>query len=59
MAIAAVNANNSVLKDYNLHLYVRDGQCKADKVLMGFIDYIRLDTFSNMAGILGKRQSKN
>lgn len=54
MATIAVNRNESVLKDYDLRMHVYDGQCRADKVMKGFIDYIRLTTFPSMAGILGK-----
>ncbi|CAL8112812.1 unnamed protein product [Orchesella dallaii] len=53
MATIAVNHNNSVLKDYELSMHVYDGQCRADKVMKGFIDFIRLPTFPSMAGILG------
>ena len=54
MATEAVNRNNSILKDYHLELYAYDGQCRADMVMKSFIDYIRLPTFPNMVGILGK-----
>ena len=54
MATEAVNRNSSILKDYDLQLYASDGQCRADMVMKTFIDYIRLPTFPNMVGILGK-----
>lgn len=56
MAITAVNQNHTILKDYELRMHVYDGQCRADKVMKGFIDYIRLSNFPSMAGIVGKNQ---
>jgi len=54
MAQDAINKNDSILKDYSLKLHAYDGQCRTDKVMKSFIDYIRLYTFPHMAGILGK-----
>jgi len=54
MATRAVNANDTVLKDYILRVHSFDGQCRADMVMKSFIDYIRLSTFPHMAGILGR-----
>ncbi|OXA51550.1 Gamma-aminobutyric acid type B receptor subunit 1 [Folsomia candida] len=53
MAAQAINRNNSVLSDYDLRMHVYDGQCRTDKVMKSFIDYIRLSSFPHMAGILG------
>jgi hypothetical protein len=54
MAIAAVNADPKVLRDYSLQMHVFDGQCKADTVMRSFIDYIRLPYYNQLAGILGR-----
>jgi hypothetical protein len=54
LATEAINRNESILKDYSLRLHAYDGQCRTDKVMKSFIDYIRLNTFPHMAGILGK-----
>ena len=53
MAIAAINENDDILKDYEIKLKVADGQCKADMVMKSFIDYLRFRHFNRMAGILG------
>ena len=53
MAVSAVNANSSVLRDYELKLLVFDGQCSADIVMKIFIDYLRFRHFNRMVGILG------
>lgn len=57
MAIAAINENDDILKDYEIKLKVADGQCKADMVMKSFIDYLRFRHFNRMAGILGMTRS--
>lgn len=54
MAADAINKNESVLPEYDLKMHAYDGQCRTDKVMKSFIDYIRLPSFPYMAGILGK-----
>ncbi|XP_037078351.1 uncharacterized protein LOC119099324 [Pollicipes pollicipes] len=58
MAVKAVNANSSVLRDYDLTLNAHDGQCSADMVMKTFIDYVRMPTHRHMAGILGGRTGR-
>lgn len=53
MAQEAVNRNNSVLRDYKLSLLVNDGQCQADVVMKIFINYILLQYYGKLVGILG------
>lgn len=54
MAVTAVNNDPKVLRDYQLQMHAFDGQCKADTVMRSFIDFVRLDTFKQFAGIVGK-----
>lgn len=54
MAVNAVNANSSILSNYEIKLRVANGQCSADIVLKSFIDYLRNEHFNRMVGILGK-----
>lgn len=54
MAVAAVNSDPNVLRDYTLVMKAYDGQCKADTVMRNFIDYIRMPLYHHLAGILGK-----
>lgn len=53
MAQDAINRNNTVLRDYKLNLLVHDGQCQADVVLKTFINYIILQYYQKLVGILG------
>ena len=53
MAVIAVNANSSLLSNYNLKLIVANGKCSADIVLKSFIEYLRNERFNRMVGILG------
>lgn len=53
MAVGAINANSTILRDYELKLLVADGQCSADMVMKSFIDYLRFKHFTRMVGILG------
>ncbi|KAF5297767.1 hypothetical protein FQR65_LT09941 [Abscondita terminalis] len=53
MAKEAINRNTSLLRDYTLQLLASDGQCKADKVMKSFIDYIVENYHSNLIGVLG------
>lgn len=53
MARDAINANQSLLRDYDLSLLVSNGQCKADMVMKGFIDYIVENYYNNLIGVLG------
>lgn len=54
MATDAVNNNTSLLKDYDLQLYVNDGKCQAETVMKTFIDYI-VENSNNkiVVGVLG------
>lgn len=53
MAIDAVNANNQILRDYKLKLLLDDGQCQSDVVMKTFIDYILMNKYERLVGILG------
>lgn len=53
MAREAINKNNDILRDYKLKLLVADGQCRADVVMKTFIDYIYLDMYPKLVGVLG------
>lgn len=53
MAREAINKNNNILRDYKLKLLVADGQCRADVVMKTFIDYIYLDMYPKLVGVLG------
>ncbi|XP_031356046.1 receptor-type guanylate cyclase gcy-22-like [Photinus pyralis] len=53
MAREAINQNSAILRDYTLQLLASDGQCKADKVMKAFIDYIVDNYYSNLVGVLG------
>lgn len=50
----AINKNRSVLADYRLTVRSSDGQCRSGMVMKSFIDYLRMDEFVQLAGILGK-----
>ena len=54
MAVDAINRNATILRDYDLKLFVSDGQCTADMVMKSLIDYLRFKHFNRMVGILGK-----
>lgn len=53
MAKTAINANSSILPDYELKLLVTNGQCQADKVMKAFIDYIVEKYYHKLVGVLG------
>ena len=53
MAKEAINANNTVLRDYNITLMAADGQCKSDMVMKSFIDYIIDTNYEKLIGVLG------
>lgn len=53
MATEAINKNNSILPDYDLQLFIHDGECSADQVMKIFIDYIKNEQFPKLAGVLG------
>ncbi|KAL3282262.1 hypothetical protein HHI36_005453 [Cryptolaemus montrouzieri] len=53
MAETAINANNSILKDYKLEVLMSDGQCRSDLVMKMFIDYVVNKQFQSMIGVLG------
>ena len=53
MAKEAINANNTVLRDFEVTLLASDGQCKSDMVLKSFIDYIAHNYYEKLVGVLG------
>lgn len=53
MAKNAINANNTVLRDYDLSLLADDGQCKSDMVMRSFINYIVHNQYDKLIGVLG------
>ncbi|XP_011137908.1 uncharacterized LOC105182277 isoform X1 [Harpegnathos saltator] len=53
MAKHAINANNTLLRDYTLSLLASDGQCKSDMVMKSFIDYIVHNYYEKLVGVLG------
>lgn len=53
MAIKAINRNNQILRDYQLKLLLDDGQCQSDVVLKTFIDYILMNRYDRLVGVLG------
>jgi hypothetical protein len=55
MALEAVNANDSVLRDYNLKLKVNDGECRAETVMTTFIYYVLFNIYKKLVGILGEK----
>lgn len=57
MAREAVNKNSTVLRDYKLSLLVNDGQCQADVVMKIFINYILLQYYGKLVGILGNTEN--
>lgn len=58
MALEAVNANDSVLRDYNLKMKVNNGECKAEAVMKTFIYYVLFNIYKKLVGILGEKQFK-
>jgi len=56
MALEAVNANDSVLRDYNLKLKVNNGECRAEAVMTTFIYYVLFNIYKKLVGILGEKQ---
>lgn len=53
MAIEAINSNNQILRDYKLKLLLDDGQCQSDVVLKTFIEYILMNRYDRLVGVLG------
>ncbi|XP_069698476.1 uncharacterized protein [Periplaneta americana] len=53
MALESVNANDSVLRDYNLKMKVNNGECKAEAVMKTFIYYVLFNVYKKLVGILG------
>ena len=54
MAKNAINANSTILPDYSLNLLIADGQCRADKVMKAFIDYVvDANYYDKLVGVLG------
>lgn len=59
MALEAVNANDSVLRDYNLKMKVNNGECKAEAVMKTFIYYVLFNVYKKLVGILGEKHNSN
>ena len=58
MAVDDINANNSLLTNYDLSLDIKDGKCEPDVVMKMFIDIIRTKAksrFSSTVGVLGRK----
>ncbi|XP_068980549.1 uncharacterized protein [Bombus flavifrons] len=53
MAKEAINMNNTVLTNYDFKMLASDGQCKSDMVMRSFIDYIVLNQYDKLIGVLG------
>lgn len=53
MAKKAINMNNTVLTNYDFKMLASDGQCKSDMVMRSFIDYIVLNQYDKLIGVLG------
>ncbi|PNF24218.1 hypothetical protein B7P43_G15826 [Cryptotermes secundus] len=53
MALEAVNANDTILRDYNLKMKVNNGECKAEAVMNTFIYYVLFSVYKKLVGILG------
>lgn len=52
--LAVKAANKYIFTDYTLKLLVTDGQCRAEKVMKAFIDYIvDVNYFEKLVGVLG------
>jgi hypothetical protein len=59
MALEAVNANDTVLRDYNLKMKVNNGECKAEAVMNTFIYYVLFSVYKKLVGILGEKRISN
>jgi hypothetical protein len=59
MALEAVNANDTVLRDYNLKMKVNNGECKAEAVMNTFIYYVLFSVYKKLVGILGEKHVSN
>lgn len=59
MALEAVNANDTVLRDYNLKMKVNNGECKAEAVMNTFIYYVLFSVYKKLVGILGEEHISN
>jgi hypothetical protein len=55
MALDAINANDSVLRDYNLKMKVNNGECKSEAVMNAFIYYVLFNVYKKLVGILGEK----
>ena len=54
MAKEVINKNATILPDYNLNILLSDGQCRADKVMKAFIDYVVDENYyEKLVGVLG------
>jgi hypothetical protein len=53
MAKADINANSSILSNYDLHINAMDGKCTADVVMKRFIEIITNYDYKSVVGILG------
>lgn len=53
MAVEYINADPSILEDYEITMLIRDTQCKADIVMKQFMHFIVNETHP-IAGIVGK-----
>ena len=53
-----VNANSSVLANYDLDLNINDGQCTADVVMKRFIEIITNRDYKSFVGILGELNTR-
>ncbi|XP_075213197.1 uncharacterized protein LOC142319607 isoform X2 [Lycorma delicatula] len=53
MAIESVNKNSTLLQGYKLELLLADGKCRTDLVIKTFMDYVYLNSYNRLVGILG------
>ncbi|XP_015109781.1 uncharacterized protein LOC107036360 [Diachasma alloeum] len=53
MAKEAINADNTILRDYDIMLLASDGECKPETVMKSFIDFILYNPYEKLVGILG------
>ncbi len=49
-----VNANDTILSNYELDLHISDGQCTASVVMKRFIEIITNRDYKSFVGILGE-----
>ena len=53
MAVDDVNRNQSMLRDYELSLDIKDGKCEPDVVMKKFIDFIKTKEISRFSSTVG------